>query len=138
MNRYLLDTNHLGAAVSKVSVIRDRIRQLHRQGIVFGTCGPVLCELFVGILQRKDVKATRRRLEGLLQIVRVWPVDLDVANHYGAVYLELQKAGRALSQVDMILAAVCRHRSNLTLLTTDRDFEALTDIQTENWLLKRS
>jgi predicted nucleic acid-binding protein len=136
MNRYLLDTNHLGEAISKVSVIRDRIQQLNRQGAVFGTCGPVLCELLVGVLQRKDAKAARRRLEGLLQIVRVWPVELDVAIRYGAVYLELQKAGRALSQVDMILAAVCRHRSNLTLLTTDRDFEALPDIQTENWLAK--
>jgi predicted nucleic acid-binding protein len=134
MNRYLLDTNHLGEAVSKVSVFRDRIQQSHRQGAVFGTCGPVLCELLVGILQRKDANATRRRLEGLLEIVRIWPVDLDIAIHYGAVYLELQKAGRALSQVDMISAAICRHRSNLTLLTTDQDFGALADIRAENWL----
>ena len=109
------------------------IQQLHLQGAVFGTCGPVLCELLVGILQRKDVEATRRRLQILLQVVRVWPVDLDIADRYGEVYLELQKAGRALSQVDMMLAAMCRH-SNLILLTADQDFSALSDIRTENWL----
>ena len=136
MKRYLLDTNHLGEAVSKVPVIRDRVQQLHRRGTVFGTCGPVLCELFVGILQRKDAAAIRRRLDGLMNIVRVWPIEIETAVRYGEVYSELQKAGRALSQVDIILAALCRHHLSLTLLTTDRDFEVLADISTENWLTK--
>ncbi|MBI2807317.1 MAG: type II toxin-antitoxin system VapC family toxin [Planctomycetes bacterium] len=133
MTRHLLDTNHLSEAVSRVSVVRDRIQQLYRQGHAFGTCGAVLCELMVGILQRKDANATRRRLDGLLKLVRVWPIDLEVAGRYGEVYLELQKAGRALSQVDIMLAAMARHAS-LTLLSTDQDFAVLRDIPTENWL----
>jgi hypothetical protein len=75
-------------------------------------------------------------LEGLLHLVRMWPIDLDIADNYGNVYQELKKAGRALSQVDMVLAAMCRH-ANLTLLTTDQDFQALPDVQTENWLKKQ-
>jgi tRNA(fMet)-specific endonuclease VapC len=93
----------------------------------------VLCELLAGILQRKDAQATQRRLQGLLQVVRIWPVDLEIAVRYGEVYQELKRAGRALSQVDMMLAAMSRHL-NLTLLTTDGDFDALPDIRTENWL----
>jgi predicted nucleic acid-binding protein len=34
----------------------------------------------------------------------------------------------------MMLAALCRQR-DLTLLTTDRDFEALPDISVENWTI---
>jgi len=127
MNRYLLDTNHSSEAVRRVSIVRDQIQQLHRQGSVFGSCGPALCELFVGIVKRKDAKATRRRLEGLLSLVRLWPVELAVADHYAEVYHELQTAGRALSQVDMMLAAICRHLK-ATLLTTDQDFQALRDV----------
>jgi predicted nucleic acid-binding protein len=33
----------------------------------------------------------------------------------------------------MILAAMARQR-NLTVLTADKDFEALADLRTENWL----
>jgi predicted nucleic acid-binding protein len=62
MKRYLLDTNHLSEAVGRVSVVRDRIQQMHRQGIVFGTCGPVLCELLVGVVLRKDATKARRWL----------------------------------------------------------------------------
>jgi tRNA(fMet)-specific endonuclease VapC len=64
----------------------------------------------------------------------LWPIDPVIAEVYGAVYLELRRAGRALSQVDRMLAALARHM-RLTLLTTDQDFQALPDIPTENWLI---
>jgi predicted nucleic acid-binding protein len=133
MKRYLLDTNHIGEAIGRVSVVRDRIQQLHRRGLVFGTCVPVLCELLVGVVLRKDVEKTRRRLDGLLQVVRIWPIDLPSADHYAKIYHELKGAGRALSQVDMLLAAMSR-LMRATLLTTDTDFEALRDIEAENWV----
>jgi len=133
MKRYLLDTNHLGEAIGRVSIVRDRIQQLHRQGNIFGTCVPVLCELLVGIALRKDAAKCRTRLDGLLHVVRLWPIDLAIADRYAEVYHELQSAGRALSQVDMILAAMARHLK-ATLLTSDKDFQALPDIQTESWL----
>ncbi len=132
MTRYLLDTNHLGEAIGRVSVVRDRVQQSHRQGMVFGTCGPALCELLVGIVLRKDAAATRRRLDKLLQAVRIWPIDIAVAERYAGAYHELRKAGRALSQVDIMLAALARYM-DATLLTTDDDFRALTDIKTEDW-----
>lgn len=134
MTRYLLDTNHLGDAVRRVSRVRDRIRRRHLAGDRFGTCGPVLCELETGIQQTTQPAASRRRLNGVLNEVRLWPIDPAIAEVYGAVYLELRRAGRALSQVDRILAALARHMS-LTLLTTDQDFQALPDIPTENWLI---
>jgi predicted nucleic acid-binding protein len=133
-SRFLIDTNHLGEAVNRVSVVRDRIQQMHHEdGAVFGTCGPVLCELVVGIVFRKDIDATRRRLEGLLQIVRVWPVTLDTAEEYAKTYHELRNAGRALSQVDILLASLSR-QFDTCLLTADNDFAVLADIHTENWL----
>jgi tRNA(fMet)-specific endonuclease VapC len=133
MTRYLLDTNHLGEAIGRVSIVRDRIQQLRRQGDIFGTCVPVLCELLVGVVLRKDAAKTRARLDRLLQLVRLWPIDLAMADHYVEAYHELQKVGRALSQVDILLAALARYLK-ATLLTTDKDFQALPDIRTENWL----
>jgi predicted nucleic acid-binding protein len=133
MTRYLLDTNHIGEAIGRVSVVRDRIQELHRQGDVFATCGPVLCELLVGVVLRKDAVKTRQRLDRLLQVVRCWPIDSAIAERYALVYHELRKAGRALSQVDILLASLARHWGAV-LLTADQDFQALPDIQTENWL----
>jgi len=68
-----------------------------------------------------------------MKVVRIWPVELAVADRHAEVYHALKKAGRALSQVDMMLAAMAR-QLQATLLTTDQDFQALPGIQSENWL----
>ena len=132
MPDYLLDCNHLSAALRKVSLVRERIHRERRGGHRFISCYPVLCELEVGIQQTPKPEENRRRLAQLLRHVRLWPLDANTARLYGAVYIELRRLGRVLSQVDMVLAALARQHK-LTVLTTDRDFEALTDLQTENW-----
>jgi tRNA(fMet)-specific endonuclease VapC len=133
MPGYLLDTNHLSAAIRRVSPIRDRISQTIRQGIRIGTCLPAICELEAAIEQTKRPAACRRTLDRLLREVRVWPVDRQVARLFGEIYVDLRRRGRALSHVDIVLAALARSMK-LTILTTDRDFEALPDIPTEDWL----
>jgi tRNA(fMet)-specific endonuclease VapC len=134
MPDYLLDCNHLSAALRKVSPVRERIHLGRRAGHRFISCYPVLCELEVGIQQTSKPEENRRRLAQLLRHVRLWPLDADIARFYGAIYLDLRRSGRALSQVDMILAALARLHK-LTVLTTDRDFEALSDLHVENWTI---
>ena len=134
MPDYLLDCNHLSVALRKVSPVRERIHQGRRAGHRFISCHPVLCELEVGIQQTAKPEENRRRLAQLLRHVRLWPLDAETARLYGAVYIELRRQGRALSQVDMVLAALARQHK-LTVLTTDRDFEALKDLRVENWFV---
>jgi tRNA(fMet)-specific endonuclease VapC len=130
----MLDCNHLSAALRKVSPVRERIHQARRAGHRFICYYPVLCEVEVGIQQTPKPEENRRRLVQLLRQVRLWPVDADTTRLYGAVYIELRRQGRVLSQVDMMLAALARQHK-LIILTTDRDFEALTDLRVENWVV---
>lgn len=134
MPDYLLDCNHLSAALRKVSPVRERIHQGRKTGRRFISCFPVLCELEVGIQQTVKAEENRRRLFQLLHQVRLWPLDAETTRLYGAVYLDLRRKGRALSQVDMMLAALARQHK-LIVLTTDRDFGALADLRLENWTI---
>ncbi len=133
MPDYLLDRNHLSAALRKVSAVRERIQQGRTAGQRFISCHPVLCELEVGIQQTSKPDDIRRRLTHLLRHVRLWPLDGETSRIHGTVYVELRRQGRVLSQVDMMLAALARQHK-LALLTTDRDFEALSDLAVENWV----
>lgn len=130
---YLLDTNHVGHAVTPGSTVRQRITELRLAGIKVGTCVPVLCEIEAGIQQVNQADAYRFNLNRLLRQVRVWPIDNSTAVLYGVIHHDLKRRGRVLSQVDMMLAALAR-QMNLTLVTTDQDFAALPDVQSENWL----
>jgi tRNA(fMet)-specific endonuclease VapC len=131
---YLLDTNHVSAAINPVSPLRDRLFQRHRQGVRFRTCIPVICEVEVGIQDSSQLDSYRRQLDHLIRKVKLIPLEVAMAREYGDVYRELRRRGRAMSQVDMLLAAMVRH-AKWTLLTTDKDFEALPDVRAENWLV---
>ncbi len=134
MPDYLLDCNHMSAALRKVSALRERVHRGRRAGHRFISCYPVLCELEVAIQQTPKPEENRRRLAQLLRHVRLWPLDAETARLYGAVYIDLRRRGRVLSQVDMALAALARQHK-LTVLTTDRDSEALPDLRVENWVV---
>ena len=132
MSGRLLDTNHLNTAVRKDSVIAKRIEAERKRGLRVGTCVPVLCELEVGACQVRDPLEYRDALNILLRRLRIWPITPVTAQHYGAIHQDLKRRGRALSQVDIMLAALCREL-DLTLVTTDKDFVALPWLRTENW-----
>ncbi len=132
MPRYLLDTNHLSAAVRPGSVIRQKIREHRERGARIGTCVPVLCELEVGASQVKDPQLYRKILRRFLTRIPLWPLDERTARIYADIYHDLKRQAKVLSQVDMMAAALAR-QMKLTILTTDRDFEALSWLRTEDW-----
>ncbi len=133
MSRFLLDTNHLGAVLAPVSPVRERLIAAYRAGHRFGTIHPILCEIQAGLQSAFQPKCCLQQISRLATMLRIWPLDDDVVRHYGRIYLQLKHMGRHMSQIDMIVAASCRSWP-VTLLTTDRDFEALPDIPTENWI----
>ena len=133
MTWFLLDTNHLSEAIQSVSQVRDRLQQSCLSGHVFGVCVPVLCELETGIQWTAAPDDYRKRLKHLSRRLRIWPLEPALAPTFGQISVYLRRAERVLSKIDIILAALCR-QMDLTLLTTDGDFEALHDIRTENWL----
>jgi predicted nucleic acid-binding protein len=101
-------------------------------GIRVGTCLPVLCELEAGIQQVSRKAQYRRELNHLLRQLRLWPLDPKTARIFGELYTLLRRRGRVLSQVDIMIAALAK-QLNLTILTTDRDFDVLHDVRTEDW-----
>jgi tRNA(fMet)-specific endonuclease VapC len=134
MPDYLLDCNDFSAVLRKVSAVRERIQLERKAGNRFISCYPVLCELEAGIQQTTKLEENRRRLTQFLRHVRLWPIDNDTSRIYGSVFIELRGRGRALSQVDMFLGALALQHG-LIVLTTDRDFEAISQLRYENWVV---
>jgi predicted nucleic acid-binding protein len=82
MSAYLLDTNHVGLAVDRTSVVGRRIFEARLAGIRLGTCLPVLCEIEAGIRQVQRKAKYRRDLNHLLLQLRLWPMDLKTTEIY--------------------------------------------------------
>src|SRR5439155_25291093 len=95
---FLVDTNHISAAINPISRLRERLYQEHRQGARFRTCVPVICELEVGIQDSSHVDSYRRQLKQLIRKVKLIPLESTLARRYGEVFRELRSQGRAMSQ----------------------------------------
>jgi predicted nucleic acid-binding protein len=134
MSGFLLDTNHLSAAIEDNHPLLQRLKQTHGAGNRLGTCVPVLCELEAGIAAMNRPDEARQALRSVLRFVRVWPLKTTTAVNYGELFWELRRAGRVLSQVDMMVAAMALS-DRLTVLSSDQDFAAVGQLRCENWLL---
>ena len=132
MPSYLLDTNHLGLAVRKGSVVAKRIEASRKAGNRVGTCLPVLCELQAGSRQVSFPEKYQRDLTHLLRQLRIWPLELSTTFIFGDIHAELRQIGRAASSVDLMVAALAR-QWNLVLLTTDQDFQSIPGLVIEDW-----
>src|SRR5438552_12653055 len=126
MTLYLLDTNHLSAAINRDAGIRANLRDVRLRGDRVGTCVPALCELQAGLALSTRRERNQQLVRELLAEVRLWPLDQATALLYGELYHDLRRRGRALSQVDIMLAALAR-QINATIVSTDRHFEAVPD-----------
>jgi predicted nucleic acid-binding protein len=115
--------------------VQGRVFAAARDGHRIGTCVPVLCEVAVGFGQTPRPEKNWKALGVLLHEIRLWPLEPDIALTYAEIFRELKAKGRVLSQVDMMLAAMAR-RDKLIILTTDRDFDAVGGVRTDNWLAR--
>ena len=132
MPDYLLDCNHLSTSLRGFRRCPSGSTKDEGPGIV--------SFLVTWFSAGWKLEFNRPRIQ--TTIVAGWPNSCAMCGYgpwmprpprlYGAVYLELRRRGRVLSQVDIMLAALARQHMPI-VLTTDRDFEALSDLAVENW-----
>ena len=135
MANYLLDTNHASPLVTLSHPLRQRILYRLNDGDNFATCVPVITETLFGIALLP--RATRnlaewKRLKSLLPCYIPDETDPEFA---AELQISLRSRGRQLETVDALIASVAL-RYDLTLLTTDQDFQAIPNLSQANWLIR--
>lgn len=133
MSNYLLDTNHVSPLVTPGHPLRKLILSRVSAGDQMGICVPVLTEVLFGIGIAKRAVQNQiewRQLQRLLPCYIVDKADGQVA---AELQISLRRQGWQLETVDSLIAAVAL-RFELTLLTTDKDFQAVPNLRCENWL----
>ena len=127
---YLLDTNAASYAINKKSPAFDRhlarvpMAELAISSVTEG-------ELHYGAARSLSLplKAT---IEQFLLGVIVFPWDSEAARQYGLLRATLEREGRVLGSLDMMIAAhaIALH---VILITNDRAFGRIKLLKTEDW-----
>lgn len=128
--RYLLDTNAASYANNKKSAAMDRHlakTPMAELGISAATEG----ELRYGAA-RSGSAPLQATVEQFLLGVTIFSWDSEAASQYGELRATLEREGRLMGSLDMMIAAHAL-ALGLVLITNDRAFGRITKLKTEDW-----
>lgn len=135
MADYLLDTNHASPLVTLSHPLRERILQRLEARDNFAICVPVITETLFGIGVLPRAQQNQAEWERLKPLLPCYIPDETDAEFAAELQISLRSRGWQLETVDALIATVAL-RYDLTLLTTDKDFQRVPKLQQENWLGK--
>lgn len=128
--RYLLDTNAASYAINKKSAAMDRHlakTPMAELGISAVTEG----ELRYGAA-RSGSGPLQATVEQFLLAVTIFSWDSEAAQEYGDLRATLEREGRLMGSLDMMIAAHAL-ALELVLITNDRAFARIKHLKTEDW-----
>lgn len=132
MLRYMLDTNICIYVIkNRPAQLRQRFNQLADQ-----LCVSVitLAELIYGAEKSARVQQNLEVVEQFRGRLEVLPFMERAANHYGQLWVELDRAGQRIGIHDMMIGSHARSEG-LTVVTNNvREFQRMPGLRFENWL----
>jgi tRNA(fMet)-specific endonuclease VapC len=93
----------------------------------------VLAELYFGAISHPQAKGLLRQIEDFRSRLDVISWDDDAAMHYGEIRACLQKAGKPIGNMDLMIAAHARSLGATLVTNNLREFERVDGLTTENW-----
>lgn len=129
---YLLDTNIC------IALLNGNVKAITRFNLVFGQCylsTIIVSELYKGVYCSQKIKENLQTLSQLTELIPVEPFDLSASVEFGnKIQGELRSIGKPTGEIDALIAAVARSRSDTLVTNNIKDFENITNLLLENWL----
>ena len=129
---FLLDTNILSVHLRRPAALAHRFIQ--HSGRLY-TSTVALAELFVWAYKRPDPRKVLGNIEELLDDdVRLLDYDLESANEFGRVRIDLRRQGIEVPTADPMIGSVALIY-DFTLVTHNAvDFQRIPGLRIEDWL----
>ncbi len=131
MVRYLLDTNTASYAIKgKVSRVRQRLLAIPMAEI--GISVITEAELRFGVARLPGAVRLKGLVEEFLLRVEVLPWNSDAAQHYAEIRAALERSGKPMGNMDMLIAAHAL-AVEAVLVTHDRVFRRVKGLKIKDW-----
>jgi tRNA(fMet)-specific endonuclease VapC len=134
---YMLDTNTCifaikGAKTKKYEHIISILNDKRADGLSVSAI--TLAELEFGVANSAIPEKNAVALMNFISIMDILPFDDGAAIEYGHIRAVLQKIGRPLGSLDMLIAAHAKALGHTLVTNNTREFERVPGLATEDWL----
>jgi tRNA(fMet)-specific endonuclease VapC len=126
----MLDTNTVSHLLREHPVVTKRIVAVPMASLCISAITEG--ELLFGLAKRPAAKRLHVAVREFLRRVDVLPWDSSTAEHYGIVRADMERRGRILASLDLLIAT---HALSVdaVLVTNDRAFSQMADLKVEDW-----
>ena len=129
--RYLLDTN-TASYVIKGNFPRVRERLLKVPMAELGISAVTEAELRFGVARKPEAVRLKTAVEEFLLRVEALSWDSDAAQQYAEVRAELERTGKPMGNLDLMIAAHALS-AQIVLVTHDHVFRRIKRLKIEDW-----
>jgi tRNA(fMet)-specific endonuclease VapC len=129
---YLVDTNIVRRAVrDRPTVLLGHISSTSPSNIWISAIS--YGELTFGLRRRPQATGLADATQKFLAEIQILPFTHETAETYGVLRARMEKVGQPLGPLDMLIAA---HALSVgaTLVSNDRAFRMVPDLQVEDWV----
>ena len=129
---FLLDTDICIYLINKrpPSVI-SRFKQ-YRPGDI-GISVVTVSELEYGVAKSSRMQENQQRLDAFLAPFDLLSYTAEAVRTYGAVRADLEKRGKVIGPLDMLIAAQALTEELILVINNEREFKRIPGLRIENW-----
>ena len=128
----MLDTNIcIYIMKNKPEHIREKLRTYNLGDVYLSSI--VVSELYYGAYKSEQVERNLVALEYFLKPFNIIDYDLRASIEYGKIRGTLEKAGKAIGGMDMLIAAHARSLDFTLVTNNTKEFERIENLAIDNW-----
>lgn len=128
----MLDTNSVSNLLREHPVVVRRVIAAPMASLCLSAVTEA--ELRYGLAKRPEATRLHRVVGELLLRLDVLPWDSEVASTYGALRAGMERQGKVLAPLDLMIAAHAI-ATGCTLVSNDQAFAHLPDLDLEDWTI---
>jgi tRNA(fMet)-specific endonuclease VapC len=126
----MLDTNTVSHLIKKHPSVSRRVVDVPMSSLCISSITEG--ELLFGLAKRPDATRLHTAVKEFLLRVDVFPWDSDVPECYGTARANLEREGKILGSLDLLIVSHALHVGAI-LVTNDGAFAQVPDLQVEDW-----
>jgi len=130
--KYLIDTNICIYIINKrPAAVIKKFKQFELGEIGISTI--TVSELQYGVAKSTYRKKNEVRLEEFLAPFAILTYDQTAARVYGDIRFQLEKRGRPIGPLDLLIAAHAISQDLVLITNNDKEFKRIKKLKIENW-----
>ena len=131
--QYMLDTNICIYIIKKKpKAVIERFLQTEISQI--GISSITLSELLYGVSKSSKPNQNQIALVQFIAPLEILPYDDQAAQHYGNLRAHLERQGKPIGSLDMLIAAHALSATSILVTNNEKEFSRIPALKIENWV----